>query len=361
MELFDVPRQRLGRFVHVVAIAADQLGHGWERVEAAAHRIGCVGRETEQVLDLQFGFNATQVIDSVFYVLFHFSFAIKLLATLLLLLLQLMLMLLLLMMMMLKLFAHAYQVRYGVSLLLLGRGSLRVLLCLLVGFGDLLLVRLKAGTEQRSGVLLHLGCRHVDVPGTRSSQLLHRFPLLRRAYRQPVRRSQMIAQPFGRLERLTTAKVMATVSRGTGTNTANAAGRRTTFLEINRRVTHLHVLRQVVFHGESLVAAEDWTGEKLLGFMVRFHVVVQVGHLSKRSTTVCLNANIGPFSGVKSSMVVQVRDLSECFTTIDTNVWPFVCMNANMVPKIGLLRKTFLTIFTNILLLRGMVAYVVQQ
>lgn len=70
MKFLDVPRQRLGRFVHVVAEAAHQLHRvagGRERTEAAAtaQRVRRWVRQTEQVLDLQFGFNATQVVNPV--------------------------------------------------------------------------------------------------------------------------------------------------------------------------------------------------------------------------------------------------------------------------------------------------------
>lgn len=75
----------------------------------------------------------------------------------------------------------------------------------------------------------------------------------------------------------------------------------------------------------------------LLGFVVRLHVVVQVGHLSKRAATVCLNANVGSLSGVQSSMVVQICDLSKCFATIHTNIWSFIRMNTNVISEIRLL------------------------
>lgn len=70
MKFLDVPWQRLGRFVHVVAKAAHQLHRvagGRERTEAAAtaQRVRRWVRQTEQVLDLQFGFNATQVVNPV--------------------------------------------------------------------------------------------------------------------------------------------------------------------------------------------------------------------------------------------------------------------------------------------------------
>lgn len=69
MKFLDVPRQRLGRFVHVVAEAAHQLHRvagGRERTEAAAaQRVRRWVRQTEQVLDLQFGFYATQVVNPV--------------------------------------------------------------------------------------------------------------------------------------------------------------------------------------------------------------------------------------------------------------------------------------------------------
>lgn len=376
-------------------------------------------------------------------------------------------------MVLLKFFVHIDQVGHRVSFLLLCRCSLLLsllLLLVLLGFGDLLLVGLKAGTEQRCRVLLHLGRRHVDIAAV-GDHVLHLLFLLRTGDRQPVAGSQVIAQPFGRLKGLVTAKVMAAVSRGTGTDSASA-GRRSTLLEIDRRMSHLHVLRQVVLHGESLVTTENRTGEKssvqvpldvlfkqnfvvkrhrahgarkisvlmghveyevrflnepfvalwtrkakvrtvnfqvvlekrlgletlvrtlraekgfrravlrhqvqvqlgdlveppraliayvLLGFVVRFHVVVQVGHLSERATTICLNANVGSLSGVQSSMVVQVCDLSKCFATIDANVRTLICVNANMVPEIRLLRKTFLTVLADILLLGGVISYVVQQ
>lgn len=309
-------------------------------------------------------------------------------------------------MVLLKFFVHTDQVGHRVSFLLLCRCSLLLsllLLLVLLGFGDLLLVGLEAGTEQRSRVLLHLGRRHVDIASV-GDHVLHLLFLLRTGDRQPVAGSQVIAQPFGRLKGLVTAKVMAAVSRGTGTDSASA-GRRSTLLEIDRRMSHLHVLRQVVLHGESLVTTENRTGEKssvqvpldvlfkqnfvvkrhrahgaskisvlmghveyevrflneLLGFVVRFHVVVQVGHLSERATTICLNANVGSLSGVQSSMVVQVCDLSKCFATIDANVRTLICVNANMVPEICLLRKTFLTVLADILLLGGVISYVVQQ
>lgn len=311
-------------------------------------------------------------------------------------------------------------------------------------------------------MLLHLSgrrcCRHVDVP-TVADHVLHHLLLLRLflirlsgcdvdgGNRQPVRRPQMVTQPFGRLEGLAAAKVVAAVSRRSSRD-ASCSGHRSTLLEIDRRVAHLHVLRQVVLHGEAFVTAEDRAGEKssvqvplnvlleqdfvverhrahvarkvsvlvghvqyevrflnepfvalwarkakvravnfkvvlkeglglealvrtlraekgfrravlrhqvqvqlgdlveppralvayvLLGFVVRFHVVVQVGHLSKGTATVCLNANVGSLSGVQSSMVVQICDLSKCFATIDTNVRSFIGMNANVISKIGLL------------------------
>lgn len=54
---------------------------------------------------------------------------------------------------------------------------------------------------------------------------------------------------------------MATVSWRSSGN-ATGAGHRSALLEIDRRMAHLHVLRQVVLHGEALVAAEDRAGEE---------------------------------------------------------------------------------------------------
>lgn len=65
MKFLDVPRQRLGRFVHVVAEAANQLHRVAGGRERAAQRVRRWVRQTEQVLDLQFGFYATQVVNPV--------------------------------------------------------------------------------------------------------------------------------------------------------------------------------------------------------------------------------------------------------------------------------------------------------
>uniref|UniRef100_A0A8D8BMI0 (northern house mosquito) hypothetical protein n=1 Tax=Culex pipiens TaxID=7175 RepID=A0A8D8BMI0_CULPI len=88
MKFLDVPRQRLGRFVHVVAEAAHQLHRvagGRERAEAAAaQRVRRWVCQTEQVLDLQFGFYATQVVNPVFNILLNISLPVVLLTALLL-------------------------------------------------------------------------------------------------------------------------------------------------------------------------------------------------------------------------------------------------------------------------------------
>lgn len=105
-------------------------------------------------------------------------------------------------MVLLKFFVHTDQVGHRVSFLLLCRCSLLLsllLLLVLLGFGDLLLVGLEAGTEQRSRVLLHLGRRHVDIASV-GDHVLHLLFLLRTGDRQPVAGSQVIAQPFGRLK-----------------------------------------------------------------------------------------------------------------------------------------------------------------
>lgn len=217
-----------------------------------------------------------------FNVLFNIGLSVVLLLAALLLLLKLLLVLMLLLLMMmvlLQFFVHADQIGYRVSFLLLsGRSRLGLLLRLLLGLGNLLLVRLEAGTKQIRGVLLHLSrrrcCRHVDVPTVADHVLHHLLLLLLRLLliwtsscdvdggnRQPVRRPQMVAQPFGRLEGLAAAKVVAAVPRRPS-RAASCTGHRSTLLEIDRRMAHLHVLRQVVLHGEAFVTAENGAGEK---------------------------------------------------------------------------------------------------
>lgn len=58
------------------------------------------------------------------------------------------------------------------------------------------------------------------------------------------------------------------------------------------------------------------TAHVLLDLVVRLHVIVEVGNLSKGSSAVVLDAHKRPLAGVESSVVVEIRDLRECFAAV---------------------------------------------
>lgn len=58
----------------------------------------------------------------------------------------------------------------------------------------------------------------------------------------------------------------------------------------------------------------------LLNLVMRFHVIVEISDLSKRSAAVHLDAHERSFARMKSSVVVQVGDLCESFGAIDAKI-----------------------------------------
>lgn len=58
------------------------------------------------------------------------------------------------------------------------------------------------------------------------------------------------------------------------------------------------------------------TTNVLLDLMVGFHMIVEVGNLSERSAAVHFDADEWSLARVKSSVIVEICDLSERFTAI---------------------------------------------
>lgn len=94
------------------------------------------------------------------------------------------------------------------------------------------------------------------------------------------------------------------------------------------------------------------TAHILLDLMVCLHVIIQVGDLSKGSAAIHLNAHKWTLAGVKSSVVVEICYLRECFAAVDAK-------------RQGLIKDTFVqgiwSDSPNIRTIVGMNSFVIAQ
>lgn len=79
------------------------------------------------------------------------------------------------------------------------------------------------------------------------------------------------------------------------------------------------------------------TANVLLNLMMSLHMIVEIGNLSKRSSTIHFDADKRTFASMKSSVIIEIRDLCECFTTVDADVRTIICVDSLVVPKVRLL------------------------
>lgn len=67
---------------------------------------------------------------------------------------------------------------------------------------------------------------------------------------------------------------------------------------------------------------------------------LNIAHLRKGSPTCYLDANERAFTGVKSSMVIQIGNLGERFAALSTHEWSLVPMDTLVVTQICRLCET---------------------
>lgn len=122
------------------------------------------------------------------------------------------------------------------------------------------------------------------------------------------------------------------------------------------------------------------TANVLLDLVMCLHVIVEVGNLSEGTTAVWLDANEWSLACVQSPVIVEVCNLSESFSAIDTKIrqkinltkWEeihfkipdvgaIICVNSLMISQVGLLGESFLAVSTNVLLVSRMISNMIQQ
>lgn len=86
------------------------------------------------------------------------------------------------------------------------------------------------------------------------------------------------------------------------------------YLSLNRDSMRAEMMIQLCYRVKLL---RTLAAHILLDLMVCLHVIVQVGDLGKGSAAVHFNAYKWTLAGVKSSMVVEICYLRECFAAVD--------------------------------------------